>query len=522
MFWFISFLLIITGIVFLFKTNTNFEYHYYDNGKVKSLGKSRFGKRIGEFKYFDKNDFCYHIQKYSKGKITEEQYYLEGASNEILENREIVINAVKNDGNNLQYIAKALRCDRQVVFEAVKSKKFAKNYVSPGRYSKLDQDHLRDIFTFFSNDTELFQHAVKKNGMLLEFASSEIRFNVQVVLSAVSESGTAIQYASKSLRSNKKIIIAAVNENSKALYFIDREFRHDNEVIEAAIYNHQRNFYNGYLNRRQNIVFGENELFGIYDSSFPIAPINLIPTYKLVDKNIVFNSQGIVWTDKQKLTRKISNFFSFLEIVALLPAVLAFIMFLISLPIYWLGYSNILDYINAEIFGGYAGLIMGLGVFVSYFFTWIRENVKSILSLKIRCTIQKLVNQLSLRLLRIKNKTSLMYYLDKEEFSAIQYAVDELKYDQNLILEVIAKSEKVLILAYIEESLKMDRDFNQKLKPYILKFLTQSKNQQEKEDFYYYWFLDNGNFKGDLGTLELIFKNSHIPFDQLKDINNYE
>jgi hypothetical protein len=303
------------------------------------------------------------------------------------------------------------------------------------------------------------------------------------------------------LRSNKKIIIAAVNENSKALYFIDREFRHDNEVIEAAIYDHNRNFYNGYLNKRENIVFGENELFGIDDSSYPIAPINLIPTYKLVDKNIVFNSQGIVWTDKQKLTRKISNFFSFLEIVALLPGVLAFIMFLISLPIIWLGYRNILDYINAEIFGGYAGLIMGLSICWTSFLIWIEENVKSNLSLKIRYRIQKLLK----RIIRIKKKKTLMKYFDMEEFSAIQYAVDELKYDQNLILEVIAKSEKVLILAYVEESVKRDKDFNQKLKPHILKFLTQSKNQQEKEDFYYYWFLDNEHFYGDTEMLELIF-----------------
>lgn len=501
MFWFISFLLIVIGIILLFKTNTSFEYHYYDNGMVKSIGKTRFGKRIGEFKYFDKNDFCYCIQKYSKGKIAEEQYYLEGASNEILENREIVFNAVKNDGNNLQFIQNDLRCDRQIVFEAVKSKKFAKKYVSPSRYSKLDQNHLKGIFTFFSNDSELFQHAVQKNGLLLEFASSEIRDNDEVVMSAVIDSGTAIQYASQKLRSNKKIIIAAVNENSKALYFIDREFRHDNEVIEAAIYDHNRNFYNGYLNKRENIVFGENELFGIDDSSYPIAPINLIPTYKLVDKNIVFNSQGIVWTDKQKLTRKISNFFSFLEIVALLPGVLAFIMFLISLPIIWLGYRNILDYINAEIFGGYAGLIMGLSICWTSFLIWIEENVKSNLSLKIRYRIQKLLK----RIIRIKKKKTLMKYFDMEEFSAIQYAVDELKYDQNLILEVIAKSEKVLILAYVEESVKRDKDFNQKLKPHILKFLTQSKNQQEKEDFYYYWFLDNEHFYGDTEMLELIF-----------------
>jgi hypothetical protein len=500
MFWFISILLIITGIFFILKINTSFEYHYYDNGKVKSLGKTRFGKRIGEFKYFDKNEYCYCIQKYSKGKIAEEQYYLKGASNEILENREIVFNAVKNDGNNLQYIAKALRCDRQVVFEAVKSKKFAKNYVSPDRYSKLNQDHLRDIFTFFSNDTELFQHAVNKNGLLLEFASSEIQDNDEVVLSAVIDSGTAIQYASQRLRSNKKIIVPAVYENSKALYFIDREFRHDNEVIEAAIYDYQSNFNNGYLYRRQNIVFGENELYGIYNASYPIAPINLIPPYKLVDKNIVFNRQGIWSADRQKLTRKISNLFSLLVLVAILPGLLTLIM----IPFIWLGYKKIVY----DIFGRYVDLILALGVFGTVFFSWIVGNIKSNRIFgptpEIR-SIRKSINQLCLRILRLKNKKSLMNYLDKEEFSAIQYAVDELKYDQNLILEVIAKSEKVLILAYVEESLKRDKDFNQKLKPYILKFLTQSKNQQEKEDFYYYWFLGNEHLYGDTEMLELIF-----------------
>jgi hypothetical protein len=485
MFWFISFLLIITGIVFLFKTNTSFEYHYYDNGKVKSLGKTRFGKRIGEFKYFDKNEFCYCIQKYSKGKIAEEHYYLKGASIEILENREIVLNAVKNDGNNLQFIQNDLRFDRQIIFKAVENEKFAKNYRSLFNYTILIQNHLRGIFTHFSKDTELFQRAVQKNGLLLEFASSEIQDNDQVVLSAVMESGTAIQYASERLRSTKKIIVPAVNENSNALKFIDKEFRHDNDVIVAAVYDHQRNFY---------------------VSGYPYAaPIELIPTYKLLDKNIVFNSKGIIWADKQKLTRKISNFFTFFEVVAVLPALFAFIIILISLPISWLGYRKLLDYIDAEIFGGYMGGIMGLGILVSSFIIWIVEKIKNILSVKIRYRIQKLIK----RILRIKNKKTLMKYFDMEEFSAIQYAVDELKYNQKLILEVIAKSEKVLILAYVEKSLKMDKDFNQKLKPYILKFLTQSKNQQEKEDFYYYWFLDNENFEGDLGTLELIFKNSH-------------
>lgn len=492
MFWFISILLIITGIFFILKINTSFEYHYYDNGKVKSLGKTRFGKRIGEFKYFDKNEFCYCIQKYSKGKIAEVQYYLKGASNEILEDREIVLNAVKNDGNNLHYIAKALQCDRQIVFEAVKSEKFAKDYDSHGRYFKLDQNHLRGIFNFFSNDRELFQHAVKKNGLLLEFASFEIQDNDEVVLSAVIESGTAIQYASQRLKSNKKIIVPAVSKNSKALYFIDREFRHDNEVIAAAIYDHDRNFYSGYFNMRQN-DFGENELFGIYNSSYQIAPINLIPIYKLYDKNIVFNRQGIVLPDKQKLTRKISNLFLLLELVAILPAV-------IMIAFIWLGYENILD----NIFGRYVNLIFALALSVFGMFFWIKD-IKGNLRLNVHCSIQKVINQLCLRILRLKNKKSLMNYLDKEEFSAIQYAVDELKYDQNLILEVIAKSENVLILAYVEESLKRDKDFNQKLKPYIFKFLTQSKNQQDKVDFFYYWFLDNKHFRGDLGTLELIY-----------------
>jgi hypothetical protein len=51
-----------------------------------------------------------------------------------------------------------------------------------------------------------------------------------------------------------------------------------------------------------------------------------------------------------------------------------------------------------------------------------------------------------------------------------------------------------------------ERTYFRKLKERSPEIRTKKfKNQKEKEDFYYYWFLDNEHFRGDLGTLELIY-----------------
>ena len=52
--------------------------------------------------------------------------------------------------------------------------------------------------------------AIGENGMVLQFASDELRNNKEVVLAAVEQDGRALQFASEDLKGDEDIVLAAV------------------------------------------------------------------------------------------------------------------------------------------------------------------------------------------------------------------------------------------------------------------------------------------------------------------------
>ena len=71
--------------------------------------------------------------------------------------KEVVLEAVKQDGRALEYASEELRGDKEVVMEAVKQYGRALEYAS---------EELR-------GDKEVVMEAVKQNGLALEYASDE-------------------------------------------------------------------------------------------------------------------------------------------------------------------------------------------------------------------------------------------------------------------------------------------------------------------------------------------------------------
>jgi len=124
--------------------------------------------------------------------------------------RNIVLEAVKHDGDALRYASDELKNDRNFVLEAVKNDGGALRYAS--------EEVRRDLVNGFpleevtSNEIVVFE-AVKQNGLALQHASVELKSNYKIVLEAVKTNNMALKFASLELRNNTNVIIEAACQN---------------------------------------------------------------------------------------------------------------------------------------------------------------------------------------------------------------------------------------------------------------------------------------------------------------------
>jgi len=100
-------------------------------------------------------------------ELINNNFNLNGSSEELRNNKKVVLAAVRRDGNNLAYASEELRGDREVVLESV-----------------------------------------RQNGDALLFAG-ELRADREVVLEAVQQNGTVLCYASEELQGDRDVVMAA-------------------------------------------------------------------------------------------------------------------------------------------------------------------------------------------------------------------------------------------------------------------------------------------------------------------------
>jgi hypothetical protein len=182
---------------------------------------------------------------------------LEFASEELKNNKEVVLEAVKRNGLALEFASKELQNDKEIRFEAAKKR--------------------REDFIFFAKEylieKETVLEAVKRNGLVLEFASEELQNNKEIVLEAVKRNGDALRYASKKLRNNKEVVFLSV----QSTFEIKKDEDHNSfqsELIQSLLRD-KKNFL-------QKINFSESfyiyvEYVELYlmvfkDDQFQISP----------------------------------------------------------------------------------------------------------------------------------------------------------------------------------------------------------------------------------------------------------
>ena len=90
------------------------------------------------------------------------------------------------------------------------------------------------------SDPELMLNAVSVNGSLLEYGSTDIKDNFDIVYVAVNQydiSYPVLQFASDRLRNNKDIVLAALACNGEAFKFASTELQDDEDIVNEALDN---------------------------------------------------------------------------------------------------------------------------------------------------------------------------------------------------------------------------------------------------------------------------------------------
>jgi hypothetical protein len=127
--------------------------------------------------------------------VTRAPEAFQNASDDLKRDRDVVLEAVKKNGEVLRY-ARAMNDYREIVLEAVKRDPVALEYAS---------DELK-------NDREIVRVAVEKDGLALLYASDELKNNPEIVHVAVEKDGRALKYASDELQSSWEMVLLAEGE----------------------------------------------------------------------------------------------------------------------------------------------------------------------------------------------------------------------------------------------------------------------------------------------------------------------
>jgi hypothetical protein len=147
--------------------------------------------------------------------IQEDRLIFEGFPQEIRDDIDVILTALKFDGNLLQMISEHLRGNKIIIKTAITNNAFSIQYAP---------DEMR-------NDKEIALIALKKSGHIFKFLSLELRDDKEIALIAVTKCPLSLIYASDRLKKDKDVVMTAINGNLNALEFASIEMFNNKEVM---------------------------------------------------------------------------------------------------------------------------------------------------------------------------------------------------------------------------------------------------------------------------------------------------
>ena len=158
--------------------------------------------------------------------------YISYASDSLKADKEIVMLAVKNNGNAFNDINEKFWSDTDVIFAARNTE------IGPGMDSMelIDEQLFSDVNfvrkLLNSVDDSTHDYEIIE---ILERAGSEVTSNKELMLSAISSNYESYQYLDESLKSDKQFFIEAEKLCGYLLQYADKDLQSDRNVVAIAV-----------------------------------------------------------------------------------------------------------------------------------------------------------------------------------------------------------------------------------------------------------------------------------------------
>lgn len=170
-------------------------------------------------------------------------YALIYANEKFMNDDEIVEIAVNNFGQVFDRLSDSYKSNKDLIRASCQGEYKSRDPLSKANENILgDKDFVIEIvgingsaFGFLDKklrqDKDIALASVQNNGLSLQSASNGIRNNKKIVLAAVKNDGRALEFASEKLLADKSVVLEAVKQNAVSLEFADKSLWKDEELL---------------------------------------------------------------------------------------------------------------------------------------------------------------------------------------------------------------------------------------------------------------------------------------------------
>eukprot|EP00931_Biecheleriopsis_adriatica_P078142 TRINITY_DN5160_c0_g1_i3.p1 TRINITY_DN5160_c0_g1~~TRINITY_DN5160_c0_g1_i3.p1 ORF type:complete len:690 (-),score=140.37 TRINITY_DN5160_c0_g1_i3:103-2133(-) len=166
------------------------------------------------------------------------------ASQRLRDDKDVVLGVVRQDGRLLEFASKRLQDDKDCVLAAVRKHGSSLRFASKscvlealkqdGRLLEYASERLQDDTDCVLEAKDSTLKKLQQDAMSLEFAPKRLQDDEDCVLEAVSHHGAALQFASERLQQEKEVVALAVRNDPHSLKFAGQALKLDAEFLKLA------------------------------------------------------------------------------------------------------------------------------------------------------------------------------------------------------------------------------------------------------------------------------------------------
>lgn len=137
--------------------------------------------------------------------------------------RTFVLKQVNRKGEYLKFASEELKDDKQIVMKAIDN------------YKNSYQSGLEYASKRLKNDSEVVLKAVKKSASAFDYASEQLKDDETIVLAAIEHGHEYFDYASIRLKSNRSFIFQAIKVNLNIVKYCPAKITNDYEIMKLVL-----------------------------------------------------------------------------------------------------------------------------------------------------------------------------------------------------------------------------------------------------------------------------------------------